>query len=102
MSVVTGVMLIVMFGEDYPLQPIQDWLADHCDGAQLVDVADLAGGSKHPQFQAMAAGINHFANVNEFAAFVMSRDWSQPESVILVLQPEEGTTDVYRPADFNL
>lgn len=103
MSVVTGIMLIVGFGEEErerPLAEVQQWLHDRC-GQKLVDVADHAGGWKHPQFHAMAAGINRFVDEDEFARFVCSRNWSCPENVVLILQPEEGQTRLFRPGSYG-
>lgn len=100
MSVVTGVMLIVGFGDDLDgeaVVQVQDWLAAHRQGQQLKDVSDQAGGWKHPQFRALAAGINTFLEEDEFANFVISRPWRHPENVVLILQPEEGVTRIFRP-----
>lgn len=37
-----------------------------------------------------------------FAQFVMSRDWHFPENVVLIMQPEEGGTKVFRPKGYRL
>jgi hypothetical protein len=113
MSVVTGIMLICCLSDadDAPLADIRAWLAsrEYAVGAyELKDVADFAGGSKHPQFAAFSAGCNYFDchgaetddgnGTEEFAAFVLSRAWNAPENVVLIMQPEEGETRVFRPA----
>ncbi|MEG3144946.1 hypothetical protein U1839_09790 [Sphingomonas sp. RT2P30] len=109
MSKVTGVALVascpcvdeLINGEfvivSDPVAEIQVWLKDHCHGAALLEVSDRAGGSKHPQFELWCAGVNYMNVEDEFAAFVMSRRWGAPETVILMLQPEEGVTRVFRP-----
>ena len=109
MSKVTGVALIarspavVGFADEKalivsdPIAEIQQWLSKHHHGASLVEVADHAGGSKHPQYECRLAGVNCMSE-DEFAKFVMSRRWNRPESVVLTLQPEEGNTRVFRPA----
>lgn len=104
MSVVTGVMLVLGFGDEEDgdeIAEVQAWLGARYQGQQLVDVADHAGGYKHPQFHALAAGINYLLDDAEFGAFVVSRDWRSPENVVLILQPEEGKTRVYRPGDYG-
>ncbi len=96
MSRVTGVMLIC--GSYEPaVNEVCKWLeARHRQS--LTDVADHAGGPKHPQFRAWCGGINHLESDEDgFAEFVLSRTWEGPETVILILQPEEGSTRVYRP-----
>lgn len=102
MSVVTGIMLLTSVSDDDAIAEVQAWMAEHLRGQQLKDVSDGAGGWKHPQFNALSAGINGFVEEDEFAAFVLSRDWWHPESVILCLQPEEGETRVFRPGNYGL
>lgn len=99
MSVVTGIMLITSLNDDDAISEVQAWLGERRGGQQLIDVSDGAGGHKHPQFEALAAGINGFLEGDEFAAFVMSREWWNPENVVLILQPETGDTRVFRPGD---
>lgn len=95
MTVVTGIMLILgrRDWEGDPLCEVQTWLAERCDGQQLRDVTEFAGGSRHPQFEAWCAGIN-FLVEDEFTGFVMSRRWRDPENFVLILQPEEGPSRV--------
>lgn len=99
MSVVTGIMLITSLNDDAAIAEVQAWLAERWGGQVLVDVSDSAGGRKHPQFEALAAGINGFVEDEEFAAFVISREWWNPENVVLIMQPEEGAARVYRPGE---
>jgi hypothetical protein len=102
MSVVTGIMLLLGAGDwdGEPLAEVQAWLAGK--GFRLRDTSEGAGGNKHPQFEAWAAGINYFLRVDEFAAFTMSRPWSAPENVVLVIQPEDGASRVFRGGDYEV
>lgn len=103
MSVVTGIMLILGYGDDADgaeVAQIQQWLAERYNGQQLKEVDDHAGGGKHPQFHALAAGINYLLDDDEFGEFVVSRTWSGPENVVLIVQPENGATRVFRPEPF--
>lgn len=104
MSVVTGIMLICSVAEENepPIAEVQAWLAERLNGQQLNDVSDHTGGSKHPQFLALGAGINYFLDDNEFAAFVLSREWRSPENVVLTMQPEDGETRVFRPGGYGV
>jgi hypothetical protein len=89
--------------EDSPaLEEVQTWLAGSKDGQQLRDVSDYAGGGKHPQFLAMSAGINGFWDDEEFIAYVLARNWSDPENLVLVIQPEDGATRVFRPGNYQI
>lgn len=105
MSVVTGIMLILGVSDDDPgdaLGEVQAWIARRYRDQQLKDVSFAAGGYKHPQFVAMSAGINGFVDEDEFAKFVMTRQWWAPENVVLVLQPETGETRVFRAGGYEL
>ena len=99
MSVVTGVMLIASYEE--ALAEVQAWLEEKCE-VQLVDVADHAGGGKHPQFEAWSAGINHFDAEDEFVRFVLTRKWECPENVVLILKPEQDATRTFRPFPYGI
>jgi hypothetical protein len=103
MSYVTGVMLICRCGEEEPLAEIKQWLAERGQDESywtLNEISDRAGGSKHPQFDAFAGGFNYF-DEDEFAYFVMTRQWDRPEGVVLTLQPEETATRVFRPTGYG-
>jgi hypothetical protein len=96
MSVVTGVMLLLGAGDwdEEPFMEVQQWLRERA-GNQLIDVAEEGtGGGKHPQFEAWCAGLNYF-DEDEFAEFVLSREWLNPENMVLILQPEAGPTRVF-------
>lgn len=108
MSVVTGVTLICSVidghdedesGNDVPtplIARLNDWLSQQKFGP-LRAVQEGAGGNKHPQCCIYAAGYNYFGScVNEFIGMVLQADWICPQNVVLVMQPEEGETRVYR------
>jgi hypothetical protein len=99
MSVVTGIMLILGAGDwgAEPLREVQEWIAENYHDQQLKDVSDHAGGGKHPQFEAWAAGINYF-DEDAFIEYAMSREWLHPEAMVLIVQPEDGTSRVFRPS----
>jgi hypothetical protein len=107
MSVVSGITLLTGVSEDYieqedgsdrwPLiERINIWL-DERNFSALTSVEDHYGGSKHPQLTVHGAGFNYFPE-DDFAAFVLSLPWKQPENMLLIIQPEEGPTKVYRPS----
>ena len=103
MSVVTGLVLIHSLGEalqwnERPpatIDLINRWLTER-QFQPLRDTAHHATGSKHPQALIYTAGYNHFPE-DDFAAYVVALDWEKPEAVVLILQPEEGRTRVFRP-----
>lgn len=111
MSVVTGIMLICdlsndIDGVDVPCEQVQEimaWLAEreYAPGAwRLAEISSHAGGFKHPQFDAFCGGFNNFGSYEDnFAGFVMSREWDYPENVVLAMQPEDGETRVFRPKE---
>ena len=84
MSLVTGVTLICNIadgeGPEDPggtpeagetMMPILEWLRAR-GFADLRNVAEFAGGSRHPQLCIWAGGYNYFPG-KEFAAFVMAQ-----------------------------
>ncbi len=109
MSVVSGVVLICTVGEDgmdadpdeggdpWKLREINNWLAENkVAGTGLEDQSEATAGGKHPQFYLFGAGFNYFPE-NEFADFVMGLQWDFPENVVLIIEPEDGATRVWRP-----
>lgn len=102
MSVVSGVTLTVSCAEDaYKngktlIEQVNKWLAARNFGP-LVQVDQHYGGSKHPQVHVYGAGFNYFP-ANEFAKFAMALRWDYSENVVLLIQPEEGGTKVFRPS----
>ena len=102
MSIVSGVVLCtscVEFqsgDEDSPVvlfEEINKWLGSR---GRLTRVEDSFGGSKHPQMYVAGGGFNYFPE-DEFAAFVMALPWEEPENVVLIIEPENGATRVFRP-----
>ncbi len=107
MSTVSGVVICTHCGETDPgedgpddpclWQRIDAWLVEH-GHKPLVRVEDHAVTQKHPQMSIAAGGLN-VLDEDAFSAFVMSLPWRYPENVVLVLEPEEGATRVFRRAD---
>jgi hypothetical protein len=107
MSFVTGVILCVSVcedegsgGEDGPpllFERISDWLASRAEHWMLARLEDSFTGGKHPQMYVSGGGFNYFPE-DDFAEPVMALPWKLPENVVLVMQPEDGPTKVYRPA----
>jgi hypothetical protein len=95
-SLVTGIVLTASCAEDKAIfSEIDQWLEKYGGLGKPLD--DFAGGYKHPQVHLYSCGANYLDN-EAFAAFVMSREWESPESVVLVLDiegPDEAC--VYRP-----
>jgi hypothetical protein len=106
MSVVSGVTLQISVSEEYTerdagpdvyalVVKINDWLKERNFGP-LESVEGHYGGSKHPQVAVFGAGYNYFPE-DDFAGFVTSLNWNLPECVVLLVNPEEGSTKVVRP-----
>lgn len=51
---------------------------------------------KDPQTMTFGGGYNHFPD-KKFLEFIEKFEWTCPENVVLVLQPEDGRTIVWRP-----
>lgn len=101
MSSVTGLVLMcsLIDGDGEGRQNIvglDDWLAQR-GFRPLVDVSISSGGTKHPQCVTFHCGYNSFPE-DEFAQHVLSAKWADPENVVLIMQPEDGSTRVFRPA----
>ena len=103
MSVVSGVVLCTScceeeVSEDGPavlFVQINEWLSSR-GLFHLVLVEDSFGGTKHPQMFVAGGGFNCFPE-DDFAAYVIALPWENPERVVLIIQPEEGETRVFRP-----
>lgn len=102
MSVVTGVVLCTSCVEDEEevLDRINAWLLEKGGGPRwsLKLVSDDFGGGKHPQMSVYGGGFNYFYE-DDFAEFVISLPWQNPENVVLIMQPEDGSTKVFRPSE---
>lgn len=104
MSVVTGVLILgSCVSEDLDIgggtiQAIDKWLADHGFGpVGGRDLANYAGGNKHPQTILYHAGYNAFLE-DDFLAFLDGLDFDDDDgNVVVALQPETGKTRLWRP-----
>ncbi len=105
MSVVSGVTLQISCAEEFIEQksgpdviPLVDevnaWLAAK-NFKPLTSLEDHYGGNKHPQVLVYGAGYNYFCE-EDFAQFVMALRWNAPECVVLLINPEEGPTKIFR------
>jgi hypothetical protein len=100
MSTVTGVILATHCVEDIGIfAEIQEWLAEN-ERLPLRFVENYCCTGKHPQMHILGGGYNYLPGP-PFAQFVMSRKWKLPECVVLVMQPEDGETEVHRPMRFT-
>jgi len=103
MSMVTGLILVVDIcdGEEYEYEPspfinkINAWLKKREFGP-LADQSNNASGTKHPQNCIFFGGYNYFPE-DDFAKVFLSIAWEMPENAVLIMQPEEGATRVFRP-----
>lgn len=100
MSVVTAVTLIYRPNFSDPAKEINDWLKLH-DFMPLESISRFYGGNKHPQCRVLGAGYNYFTVEEEFIEFIQNISWDSPENMVLIIQPEEGSTKVYRPKGFE-
>ncbi len=103
MSVVSSVLLQMSVCEDAFDMALGPggllMLAAFLDGhgkRPLADLTDHMPCGKHPQTFVFGGGYNYFPE-DEFAEFVMAIEWQCPENVVLVINPEEGPTRVWRP-----
>jgi hypothetical protein len=100
MSVVSGVILtysvaeVQTRGDGFPKRHLGAWL-DQANFPPLIAV-DGATASWHPGCEILIGGYNHFDEAG-FASFVQSLPWSFPENVVLIIEPDEGPTQVIRP-----
>ena len=106
MSVVTGIVVVVSVCEgdtdrtaEASVERLNDWLSANYreEMRPLKLVADHFGGNKHPQLIAAGAGLNHL-DEDAFAEAFLAMPWTDPENVLLIMQPEDGATRVFRPA----
>jgi len=98
MSVVSGITLHISCAENFYegdpndiydlIEVLNKWLLDR--GFQpLKEVIEAYGGTKHPHVCVFGAGYNFFCE-DEFILFFESIEWLCPESVILIVNPEDG------------
>lgn len=77
------------------LSNLNRWFASR-DKPQLSFLTPLMRVVKHPQSLTFGAGYNYF-NVEEFTEYLSRVEWELPENVLLIVQPEDGPTTVWRP-----
>ena len=109
MSVVTSVILTMTAGEDgfdeefnggtTKLDALNETLADH-GKMPLACLTDHMCRGKHPQTLTFGGGYNYFPT-EAFTVAVQGIEWAYPENVVLIIQPEEGPTSVWRPIDYD-
>lgn len=103
MSVVSGITIICSVVEDEEsiidvpvlFTRCNDWMEHRGRGRPLEAVHHIYGGGKDPQCFVAGAGLNMFPE-DEFAEFFQSLPWECPENALLIIQPEEGPTRVWR------
>jgi hypothetical protein len=79
--------------DQFPFKEINDWLGPRGSLNMLHD----CGGRRSLMFCGGAGFKNPFP-VEKFVAFVLGLRWEYPENVLIVVQPEEGPTQTFRPA----
>lgn len=104
MSIVSGLIVCCCSSEGSAnFRLINNWIADHWSGGEVLGgpmtrIEGWFGGNKHPQMYVAGAGLDKFgAHVEAFVAFVLSLTWEYRGNLIIVHQPEEGPTQVWRP-----
>lgn len=105
MSIVSAITLLMSCSEEeigpehnrkiVLAEQIKSWLTAR-DFPPLFRQDNHYGGTKHPQAFIFGGGYNWFPE-DDFAEFVKKLPWESPRNVVLVIQPEEGETRVYRP-----
>lgn len=103
MSVVTGITLhLGHHDESNPLERIHQWIARHSFPPLKKQLAAEFGGNKHPQIQLWTAGYNYFPNEEFITFFLCLRNsWTEPETVVLIVNTEEGPATVVRGTDLD-
>ena len=96
MSVVTGIMVFASLAESPKnILALDEWLLEN-EFSELHPVDDFCCNGKHPQVHMRGGGYNYFKN-KEFVLFFLGIKWDYPDTVLLVLHPEEGPIECYRP-----
>lgn len=83
-------------------EQINKWLSDRSKGGtywSLTMVERYFGGSKNPQMSVAGGGFNYFCE-DQFADYVLGLPWRNPENVILIINPEDGETRIFRPPPY--
>lgn len=108
MSVVTSVILSMSCTENgfdveendtIQIDRINGFIRDH-GKSDLHFLTPHMRNGKDPQTFTFGGGYNNFPN-DEFLEFIQAIQWEHPENVVLVLQPEQGDTIVWRPLGYS-
>lgn len=101
MSVVSSVLLQLSCVEDAHdgvnpewLSQLNAWLKSR-HKLDLVRLDEIMARGRHPQTCVVGGGYNYFPE-DEFADFVMAMKWESPENVVLIINPEDGPTRIWR------
>lgn len=113
MSVVTAITIQLSCAEGFYEDRAEDsepknviavrkWIAENYQYGTCVNLKakleDSFGGNKYPQCNVWGAGFNYFPD-DDFIEFWKTLEWELPENAILILQPEDGYTKVFRGKD---
>lgn len=104
MSSVSGIILTyspverVTHGDGFPLKQLRSWLYER----ELDPLISVQGctASWYPGCDILIGGYNHF-DEEAFSALIQELDWTCPENVVLLIEPDEGPTRVIRPPGRN-
>ena len=94
MSVVSGVTIQANISNEDFIENINKWLKARYF-SQLCSVEHYYGGDKHPQVKIWGGGFNYFPE-DDFASYIISLPWKFRENVVLLINPEEGSTRVWQ------
>lgn len=105
MSLVTTIVLVARF-EREGVQELETWArTKEADttcrfdlGEDLTPRNDKTGGTKYPEMSVYAAGWNYFPDPQGLIDAFKAIAWQSPESVFLIVQPQEGPARVERPS----
>ncbi len=86
MSCVANIVLFTFLDEAPSVGGINRWLGEQNE-SPLVEVADLAGGSRAFQGDLWIGAFNYL-DIPAFIAIVFAQDWRYPESVAVAVQDE--------------
>lgn len=101
MSVVSGVTILCSLSEGHTEHGsdvaliLNGWLPK---SPGFFDISDSYAGTKHPQHYVFGAGINYMLE-DAFVEKFLAHKWEYPERAILIIQPEDGATRVFRPEE---
>lgn len=103
MSVVSSIILQISWSEDgfdrtgeygtEKIEKIDKWLEER-GKLPLEYLSENMSKGKHPQTYVFGGGYNHFPE-DDFAELIMSFKYEKPESVVLLINPENGATKIY-------